>query len=154
MPDILIILLSMIGVVIAFPLFWVAVVFLVSRLTGWATLARHFAVPPDRKVSGESFGWSSVQFNLFGRYSNCIDIVVSRDGLYLRPVWPFRFGHEPLLISWSAIEDVRSHDWGLFTANDVTVRPNAPGGRSTKLTLAGKRLGESLTKYAEKQLRN
>ncbi len=142
MPEGLIVALAIAGFLIVFPLFWSAVVFLISRFSGWSGMAAHFAIPPDKKVTGDSFGWSSVQFNLFTSYSGCVDIVVSRQGLYLRPVWPFRFGHEPLLVPWTAIEDVRSHDRWLFTANKVTIRK--PGGWSKTLTFYGKRLGDSL----------
>lgn len=96
------------AVVVVFPIFWMAIVVPISRVLGWSALAKHFAVPADKNVFGQSFGWSSVQFNNFGGYSSCIGTVVSKQGIYLRPIRLFRIGHEPLLIPWRAIDDVAS----------------------------------------------
>ncbi|MCH9807411.1 MAG: hypothetical protein K0U74_06750 [Alphaproteobacteria bacterium] len=142
----LIVLLVFAGFAIVFPLFWMAIVFLLSRIGGWSSLASRFSVDRDRKVSGDRFGLTSVQFGLFGSYSNCIDVVISRNGLYLRPMVLFRFGHEPLLIPWTEIEDVRSINRWLFTANKVTIKPAQPGGWSQTLTFYGERFGKSLLK--------
>jgi hypothetical protein len=142
----IIVLLALAGFAVIFPLFWMAVVVLISRLSGWAGLAQRFAVSPEREVTGDRFAWSSAQFGLLGSYSNCIDIVVSRNGLYMRPMVLFRTGHEPLLIPWNQIEDVSSINRVMFTANKVTIKPARPGGWPTTLTLFGKRIGESLNR--------
>ena len=142
-------LVAILGFVVAFPLIWTGVVYLISRVSGWTALAARFAVAPDRRPRGDTFGWQSVQLRLFASYSNCVDVVVSERGLFLQPVWPFRFGHAPLLIPWNDIADVSSQDRLFFTVNKVTIRPRTTGGSGQTLMLFGKRLGESLKRHAE-----
>lgn len=138
------------GFLVVFPLFWMAIVFLISRMTGWARMARRFGVSSDRKFSGEGFGWSSAQFNLLGGYSNCLDIVVSRHGIYIRPVWLFRIGHEPLLIPWAAIAGIEVGRRMFLTIAKVAIRPEGHGGASSAVWFSGKRLAESIERNKAK----
>ena len=48
-----------VGFLIGFPLFWMAIVFLISRFSGWVPLARDF--PAQHPPSGETFGWTSAR---------------------------------------------------------------------------------------------
>jgi len=82
---------------VAFAALWAAVCFLISVLSGWSRLARHYAT--DAPPSGTFFrmqtahlGWSS--------YRNCLNLAAVPDGLFLWPLWPFRVGHARLFVPW------------------------------------------------------
>ena len=77
------------------------VLILLGRIGGWATLAqRYHASGPTpasatRGVSGRVGGLS---------YRNNLVVGMDDHGLYLAPMLPFRLGHAPLHIPWSAIQ--------------------------------------------------
>ena len=67
------------GFLVAFPLFWCAVVGLIARIGGWQRLAQDFhgTEPPE----GEHFGWRSGSLGWFGNYRNVLDVWVSGHGI-------------------------------------------------------------------------
>lgn len=76
--------------------------FLISRLGGWALLARRFRT--DEPFYGESWSWQSGQFRGWCNYNRCLTVGVSPEALYLSVLLPFRLFHPPLLIPWREIE--------------------------------------------------
>ena len=71
---------------IVFPLFWMTVIFIISRVGGWAALARRF--PAEKPSAGEPFNWRSGRFRLLTHYSHCGD-AVDKHGVRLNGVgWP------------------------------------------------------------------
>mgnify|MGYP001611718182 CR=1 FL=1 len=83
----------------------VFLVFVLSRLTGWATLARHYAT--DAEPAGERLTWEGARLKSWGFYNSCLVVILSERGLYLATFRPFRIGHRPLLIPWSNVHHVR-----------------------------------------------
>jgi len=129
------------GFFVCFGLLWSAIVFLSSRLSGWATLARHY--PGTEPQGGQSWHWTSAQFSWFASYRNILTVNVSPSGLFLRPVLIFRIGHEPLLIPWHAITNARRTN--LFFTQGFRLEVIVPGSQRTKpITFYGKGLADAL----------
>ena len=94
---ILSILLSFGMFLIVFPLFWIAVVYLVSLLSGWGRLAQYYQTTSP--FNGQTYSWQSGYFN-WARYNGVLVTGGDRDYLYLAVSILFRVGHPPLLIPW------------------------------------------------------
>jgi hypothetical protein len=88
-------------VLAAVPFFWLALMFLIAHLGGWAALAK--ACPVRSRPRGAAFGGLSLQIHPATSYGGCISAVFSAEGLYLVPLLLFRFGHRPLLIPWEQV---------------------------------------------------
>lgn len=85
---------------VAFGLIWAFVSLLISLLSGWGRLARHYRT--DVVPKGKSLGnyWL-----LMGpaNYRGVTTLQPSSEGLYLSILLLFRLGHPPLLIPWNHI---------------------------------------------------
>lgn len=101
MPTPLVAVLAALSVVV----FYFALIWVLSRLTGWATLAREYTV--DKEPEGDRRSWEGIRLRRFGYYNSCVVMVLSPGGLYLRVFRPFAFGHRPLLIPWERIHHVK-----------------------------------------------
>ena len=116
-------LLPIAGFAIGFPLFWMAIVYLVSRMSGWAALAKQFAY--DGPAEGEEFNFCSARIRLFSNYGNCLKVSLSSAGIHIRTMIFFRIGHEPLRIPWTAVEDVVVRSYWLFSSARVKINAQA-----------------------------
>ncbi len=130
---------------VAFPLFWVGMVFLISRLSGWGRLARSFAA--ERPVSGDVFNWCSARFGLFTNYSHCLTITVADDAIHMQPLALFKFGHAPLLIPRRAVTYRRS-SFFFMPRSELQIR-TSDGAWPLRITLYGKRLTDRLEVWAK-----
>lgn len=137
----LIVPLAMIG----FVLFWLSIVWMIGRLSAWHQLAQRYAT--NREPSGDQFGWKSVRFGLFTNYSNSVNIAVSFEGIYLRPVVFFRAGHKPLMLPWEAISKMEHSGGGFLASTHLTVQP-LDGGKPQTMTLYGQNVADSLRRNA------
>lgn len=124
---------------------------LIAQLGGWARLARSFEV--QGPVSGDHFKLASARIGRFTGYNNCLRIIVSSSGVYLRPLLPFRAGHAPLYIPWDAVLELKQTDIWLFSSVKLAVQ-DADGGASTILTLYGRGLVDSVLKHAPYHLQD
>ena len=79
---------------------WLAVMFLLSRLGGWHRLASRYRL--SGTFSGKVWRFQSGKFNWAG-YNNCLSVGGNEKGLYVAPLFIFRFGHPPLFIPWGDI---------------------------------------------------
>jgi hypothetical protein len=89
---------------------WLGVASLLSVLGGWRGLSEMYGAPDQFRLQpADRFRARSLQMRGFGifpvNYSNCITVGVTDQGLYLVPLFLFRFLHPPLLIPWAAITD-------------------------------------------------
>ena len=132
---------------VVFPLFWLAIVFLISRLSGWASVARQY--PADGPVAGERFHWCSARFRVFSNYSNCLTVTVATTGVHVQPFVPFRIGHSPIFIPWTAVQEFRRSNYWITSAVLLKIR-NRSGGWPTTVTLYGRRMAGSLEKSYER----
>jgi hypothetical protein len=95
-----------------FPLVWVGVIGLISRLGGWGSLAKTYGVPA--LPEGKRFRFQSLIIQggwLPGNYRSCVTLVVGEEGLGIGVLWPFRFRHPPLLIPWSDFRRAEQKDF-------------------------------------------
>ncbi|MCG8352599.1 MAG: hypothetical protein MI924_32945 [Chloroflexales bacterium] len=77
------------------------VLILLGRIGGWAILAQRYRVSsptPASVTRGVSGRVGSLS------YRNNLVVGIDDHGLYLAPMLPFRLGHAPLRISWSAFQ--------------------------------------------------
>ncbi|MGZ5131193.1 MAG: hypothetical protein ACXWCU_12225 [Caldimonas sp.] len=92
---------------LAFAALWLGVTALLSRAGGWSRLAASFRA--RHPASGDRFRFVSGSLGAGRfpvRYNNCLFVVVSRRGMHLSILFPFRFGSPPLFIPWSEVESV------------------------------------------------
>ena len=80
---------------------YVVVSFVVSRWSGWATLAPRF--PVTNEFTGSRWRLQSGQMRWLCGYHNCLTVGASPEGLYLSTITFFRLFHPPVLIPWSEI---------------------------------------------------
>ena len=88
------------GIPVLFVLFWVGIVTLLSRVGGWARLARHYR-------TFESFGGEPIRFQFgylgFVRYKGTLTFGAEAKGLYIATLVLFRPGHPPLVVPWGQL---------------------------------------------------
>ena len=148
--DPLLIVFIVIAITIGFALIWFFVLFLIARLSGWATLARHFA-DPDWQASrarlssrkGKNFNFVSMKLGPLGQYGSSLGVAIAANGLYIWPIFPFRPGHPPLYIPWRAISDVQAGSMLFRTTTRLAI--SLPGRKQKHLTFFGKALGKAIT---------
>ena len=84
-----------------FILFWSAIVFFISFASGWSQLKQIYRT--DMPFTGELSRFLSGRLRR-ATYSGVLVIGRNGEGLYLRPLMPYRPGHPPLFIPWDEIE--------------------------------------------------
>lgn len=109
------------GFCLVFPLFWCAVVLLISRLGDWHRLSKTYAAG-SRQPSGTGAVHSGV-FGLVGisRYKFTLTVHFERDGFFLENMFLFRVGHPRLFIPWSAIAERSSRDLWRWKVTVLTI---------------------------------
>lgn len=96
------------GIFLLFPLIWIGVCLLLSRLSGWSRLAQQFGVAELPK--GHHFKMVSgfVGKQRFAvRYRGVLSMLLNDDGVGFSLARPFRFGAPPIFIPWEQIEWVQ-----------------------------------------------
>jgi hypothetical protein len=74
-----------------------------ARRGGWNRLAASYG--SARRRDSLARRWESLTLKPSNvHYRFMVSLRLTVDGLYLRPMFPFSFGHEPLLIPWNDIE--------------------------------------------------
>jgi hypothetical protein len=87
-----------------FIVFWCALGFLISLMTGWLSLGRRFRRQSEPYGESKSAGpfFYIVSMGWFG-YSNTVQLTAASDALYASVLFPFRGGHPPLRMPWEEI---------------------------------------------------
>jgi hypothetical protein len=80
---------------------WCTVCFLLSRVSGWARLARRFR--SDSRFPGPAWGWQSARMAPLCNYNHCLTFGANASGLYMSIMLLFRIGSPPLLIPWPEV---------------------------------------------------
>jgi hypothetical protein len=88
------------GFAIFFAGMWAGVSFLLSRVSGWPSLAARYRV--NAEPSGERLLWSSASVGGVS-FRSCLNMCLSPAGLYMVPSLPFRMFMPALLIPWSDV---------------------------------------------------
>lgn len=84
-----------------FVLLWVAISFLISRLSGWGDLASYYSY--NGQLVTRKLYLQSGSLRWLTGYRGCLTIGATPEGLYLAVLFLFRMGHEPLFIPWREI---------------------------------------------------
>ncbi|MCB0034284.1 MAG: hypothetical protein KDE51_09705, partial [Anaerolineales bacterium] len=93
---------------IVFPLFWSTIVFMISLLGGWATIAERY--PYREPLNPKCFSLQSGILRYMMNYNGVLKICVDDEGLYFSVLFLFRPGHTPFFVPWEEIEgQVRQH---------------------------------------------
>lgn len=132
-----------------FPLFWLGVIWLISRLGGWHSLTGEFGA--NARPQGETFTWITGKFSLLSNYSHSLNVTVSSHGIHIQPMLLFRVGHAPLFFPWTAVGRMvqRRFIFGHVSALHLDTRDGMH-----PVTLYGRHLSEALAKYAPGRLSN
>jgi hypothetical protein len=102
---------------VIFPLFWSAVVFLISRLGGWGSMAE--AYPYREPHSAQCFSLQSAILRLAASYRGVLKICADDEGLYFSVMFLFRPGHSSFFVPW---EEIRGTKKSYFFYNVVDLR--------------------------------
>jgi hypothetical protein len=107
-----------IGSLLFFAVVWWLVLSIIANLGGWASLAKQF--PATDAATGRKYGWQSGRFN-WCDYNGCITIRVTDAGLRISMPPPFRPGHRPMFLPWSALHVIEVCDrwYGRYVTIDV-----------------------------------
>lgn len=110
-----------------FVVMWFFIGAVLSRISGWASLATHFRA--TQAESGERFRFASgsmgVRFFPVS-YGGCLFLSVNNDGLHLSIMFPFRFQCPPLFIPWSQLESVEEKRFLFFRYTVIHLRNQWP----------------------------
>jgi hypothetical protein len=87
---------------VVFPIIWIAICIILSRMSGWHNLAEKY--PRIDFVSGENWRFRSAKLRYSVGYNSCVNFVANREGLGISIFFVFRVGHPPLFIRWTDIE--------------------------------------------------
>ena len=96
------------GGILAFALFWLVIVWLIAKLSGWSKLADSY---PSRIPFNETC-WSlqSARFRWNSNYSGILRVCADSQALHLSVFSLFRPGNPPLSIPW---EDISATAYGI-----------------------------------------
>lgn len=115
---------------VVFPLFWIAILGLLSLVSGWNQLADQYQ--HTLPFSGTKHHMQSGMLR-WVNFRNALTVGANEQGLYLVPMILFRPFHKPLLIPWHEIT-VEKGSIFIFPAYKLTFRPFP----NTKLRLYGR----------------
>jgi len=80
---------------------WVAILNVLARIGGWATLAERY--PAAGAFDGDRWWFQNAQLRWRVNYGGVLTVGASPRGLYLSVLLPFRIAHPPLFIPWTDI---------------------------------------------------
>jgi hypothetical protein len=113
------------ALVLLFPLAYVLGLWIVSRLTGWAALARRFPVGSEPGALKGRLYFGSLHIGLFGGYNHCVVWSVHERVLRLAPWFFLRLWHAPIELPLDALAYRKRSRFWLVDGIDVI----APSGR-------------------------
>jgi len=90
---------------VVFPLFWSAIVYLISRLGGWGSMAE--AYPYHEPLSAQCFSMQSAILRFSSNYNGVLKICADDEGLYFSVFFLFRPGHSAFFVPWGEISGTK-----------------------------------------------
>lgn len=132
--------LLIISFLIVFPLFFLGIVFLTSRL-GWNRIAQTYA-SLEEDPRGELIRSASARIGL-SNYNHVLRIHFHENGMYLRPGFPFSIGHRLLFIPWEKMKIQPKKNY--FFQQSILLEPTG----TIPIRLIGKRSVMALEKKIE-----
>lgn len=115
---------------------WCAVVWFISRYTGWARLAK--AYPQAQPFRGKKHHFGCLKMKGMGGYNNCVVYGADDQGIHLS-MWPvFRIGHPAMLLPWQEMKaqrvPARGESWSkILLAGEPEILVTMPPGMVDKL---------------------
>lgn len=91
---------------------WVFVMFILSRVGGWSTLASYYRF--DQPFFDSLFHFQSASLRAGTNYNGCLKVGANTEGLYMVPMLIFRGFHAPLFIPWSEVVARPIKYWKVF----------------------------------------
>lgn len=91
---------------VALPLFFGFVVKLISLVSGWSRLAVEYGSTEPMPKPRLYMQTADLRFGC--GYGNCLTMAADAEAFYLRPIWPFGFGHAQLRLPWSEAQVTES----------------------------------------------
>ena len=129
---------------VGFPLLWLSVMFLLSRISGWSTLAHTYK--EQQPFAGEVQRRCSGTLGFVG-YNKSLVLGANEQGLHISVPKIFVFGHPALFVPWS---DVRASRKRRFLIPTVGFEL----GRAPSITLrVHRRFSDKLESDARENLR-
>jgi hypothetical protein len=83
------------------PVSWIGILWAVAKLGGWRELAKHYPAPGA--FQGKRWWFCSAQMQYRTSYRGALIIGSNAQGIWLRPLFLFRFGHPAIFIPWGDI---------------------------------------------------
>ena len=119
------ILLSILGFFVIFPLFWATVVFLISRIGGWGSMAEAYTYREPHAAT--CFSMQSAILRLASNYNGVLKICADSEGVYFSVMFLFRPGHSPFFVPWEEITGTKKI-YFLYPVVDLRFQrtPNLP----------------------------
>jgi len=102
---------------IFFIFMWLVASYTISKISGWSRLAEKYQTsekPESKVMQAVQAQWGS--FMIAG---NIYTIACNSEGMYLGVLFPFRFGHPPLLIPWY---DIKTSKVGGLIKNRIRLK--------------------------------
>jgi hypothetical protein len=94
------------AIVVIFPVFWIGISFILSRVGGWGALAERYPDLGQADVpEAQTFRWRSVGLGAVN-YGSCVTLRICDSGIGLSVMLPFRLGHPPLFIPWNELHSI------------------------------------------------
>jgi hypothetical protein len=93
--------LIILGFFVIFPLFWSAIVFLISRIGGWGSMAESY--PYREPLAANCFSLQSAILRFSSSYNGVLKICADEQGVYFSVLFLFRPGHSPFFVPWEEI---------------------------------------------------
>jgi hypothetical protein len=87
---------------VALPLLFGLILQLIARLGGWGTLARSYG--STEPMLQPRLRMQSIELRRWCGYGGCVTMAADAEALYMRPMWPFGFGHPLLRLPWAEAE--------------------------------------------------
>jgi hypothetical protein len=81
------------------------VLFIISHIGGWASLAEPYRCPEP--FTGQHWNFQRGQFRWLAGYNNCLTVGADPHGLFISVFPLFRVAHPPLFIPWREISVTR-----------------------------------------------
>jgi hypothetical protein len=91
--------------IVFFVALWCLILFLISVVSGWHSLARRFRC--TREFARDAWTFRSAYMRYLSHYGTCLSFGADSSGLYLSVFPIFRVGHPPLFIPWSEVTVTR-----------------------------------------------
>ncbi len=123
--DTLTTILIILGFFVAFPLFWSTIVYLISRLGGWGSMAEAYST--REPLSAQCFSLQSAILRLASNYNGVLKICADDEGLYFSVMFLFRPGHPPFFVPWEEISGTKRR-YFFYSVIDLRFQrtPNLP----------------------------